>query len=93
MMTTEQIWVAVGLSGQLLFSARWLVQWITSERRRRSVIPVAFWYFSVAGSLTLLAYALYRMDPVFILGHVANSVIYVRNLVLLMREKRAEPLV
>ncbi|MEQ8234677.1 MAG: lipid-A-disaccharide synthase N-terminal domain-containing protein [Gammaproteobacteria bacterium] len=92
-MTTEQIWVAVGLSGQLLFSARWLVQWITSERRRRSVIPVAFWYFSVAGSLTLLAYALYRMDPVFILGHVANSVIYVRNLVLLMREKRAEPLV
>jgi len=92
-MTSEQIWVVIGLSGQLLFSARWLVQWITSERARRSVIPVAFWYFSVAGSLTLLAYALYRMDPVFILGHVANSVIYVRNLVLLMREKRAEPLV
>ena len=92
-MTSEQIWVVIGLSGQLLFSARWLVQWITSERARRSVIPVAFWYFSVAGSLTLLAYALYRMDPVLILGHVANSVIYVRNLVLLMREKRAEPLV
>jgi lipid-A-disaccharide synthase-like uncharacterized protein len=92
-MTTEQIWVAIGLSGQLLFSARWLVQWITSERARRSVIPIAFWYFSVAGSLTLLAYALYRMDPVFVLGHVANSVIYVRNLVLLMREKRAQPLV
>lgn len=92
-MTNEQIWVVIGLSGQLLFSARWLVQWITSERARRSVIPLAFWYFSVAGSLTLLAYALYRMDPVFILGHVANSVIYVRNLVLLMREKRAEPLV
>jgi len=92
-MTTEQIWVAIGLSGQLLFSGRWLVQWITSERARRSVIPIAFWYFSVAGSLTLLAYALYRMDPVFVLGHVANSVIYVRNLVLLMREKRAQPLV
>ncbi len=91
-MTSEQIWVVIGLSGQLLFSARWLVQWITSERARRSVIPIAFWYFSVAGSLTLLAYALYRMDPVFILGHVANSVIYVRNLVLLMREKRAQPL-
>ncbi|MCB1746979.1 MAG: lipid-A-disaccharide synthase N-terminal domain-containing protein [Gammaproteobacteria bacterium] len=87
-MTNEQIWVGIGLSGQLLFSGRWLVQWITSERRRRSVIPLAFWYFSIAGSLTLLAYALYRMDPVFILGHVANSVIYIRNLVLLMREKR-----
>ncbi len=92
-MTSEQIWVVIGLAGQLLFSGRWLVQWITSERARRSVIPIAFWYFSVAGSLTLLAYALYRMDPVFILGHVANSVIYVRNLVLLMREKRAQPLV
>lgn len=90
-MTTEHIWVAIGLSGQLLFSARWLVQWITSERRRKSVIPLAFWYFSIAGSLTLLAYALYRMDPVFILGHVANSVIYIRNLMLLMREKQAAP--
>ncbi|MGE0486527.1 MAG: lipid-A-disaccharide synthase N-terminal domain-containing protein [Gammaproteobacteria bacterium] len=87
-MSNEQIWVGIGLTGQLLFSGRWLVQWITSERRRRSVIPLAFWYFSIAGSLTLLAYALYRMDPVFIIGHVANSVIYVRNLVLLMREKR-----
>lgn len=90
--TNETIWVAIGLSGQLLFSARWLVQWITSERRRRSVIPLAFWYFSIAGSLTLLAYALYRMDPVFIVGHVANSVIYIRNLMLLMREKRVSPL-
>ncbi|MGR8918726.1 MAG: lipid-A-disaccharide synthase N-terminal domain-containing protein [Gammaproteobacteria bacterium] len=87
-MTAEQIWVAIGLLGQVLFSCRWLVQWVTSERRRRSVIPMAFWYFSIAGSLTLLAYALYRMDPVFIIGHVANSVIYVRNLVLLVREKR-----
>ncbi|MEQ8662656.1 MAG: lipid-A-disaccharide synthase N-terminal domain-containing protein [Gammaproteobacteria bacterium] len=90
MMRPEQMWVAIGLSGQLLFSARWLVQWVTSERRRRSVITVAFWYFSVAGSLTLLAYALYRMDPVFIVGHVANSAIYVRNLMLLLREKRGE---
>ena len=89
-MTTETIWVAIGLTGQLLFSCRWLVQWITSERAKKSIIPVAFWYLSIAGSLTLLAYALYRMDPVFILGHVANSVIYIRNLVLLVREKRAD---
>lgn len=88
-MTAEQIWVSIGLLGQFLFSCRWLVQWITSERMRRSVIPLAFWYFSIAGSLTLLAYALYRRDPVFILGHVANSVIYVRNLHLFIRERRA----
>lgn len=89
-MTTEQIWIAIGFGGQFLFSCRWLVQWITSERMRRSVIPVAFWYFSIAGSLTLLAYALYRADPVFILGHVANSVIYIRNLMLLTREQQAK---
>ncbi len=88
-MNTEQIWVAVGLTGQLLFSGRWLVQWITSERQKKSVVPLAFWYFSIAGSTTLLAYSLYRMDPVFIIGHVANSVIYFRNLVLLTREKQA----
>ena len=88
-MSAEQIWVAVGLGGQLLFSCRWLIQWITSERARKSVIPLAFWYFSISGSLILLAYALYRMDPVFILGHVASSIIYIRNLVLLMREQQA----
>ncbi|MGB1884449.1 MAG: lipid-A-disaccharide synthase N-terminal domain-containing protein [Gammaproteobacteria bacterium] len=88
-MSAEQIWVAVGLGGQLLFSCRWLIQWITSERAKKSVIPLAFWYFSISGSLILLAYALYRMDPVFILGHVANSIIYIRNLVLLMREQQA----
>ena len=81
-------WFFIGLAGQGLFGSRFLVQWLVSERKKRSVIPLAFWYFSIAGSLTLLAYALYRMDPVFILGHVANSVIYIRNLVLLMREKR-----
>lgn len=87
-MTAEHIWVTVGLFGQFLFSCRWLVQWISSERVKRSVIPMAFWYFSIAGSLTLLAYALYRRDPVFILGHVANSIIYLRNLHLLLRERQ-----
>ncbi len=89
-MTVEQVWIAIGLFGQFLFSCRWLIQWITSERMQRSVIPITFWYFSIAGSLTLLAYALYRTDPVFILGHLMNSVIYLRNLHLLMKESRAE---
>ena len=89
-MTAEQIWITVGLFGQFLFSCRWLVQWLTSERIQRSVIPRAFWYLSIAGSLTLLTYALYRKDPVFILGHLMNSVIYLRNLHLLVKEGRIE---
>jgi lipid-A-disaccharide synthase-like uncharacterized protein len=78
--TTEQVWLAIGLLGQALFSARFLVQWIASERRRRSVVPRAFWYFSVGGGLTLLAYAIYRRDPVFIIGQGAGVFVYARNL-------------
>ena len=89
-MTAEQVWIAIGLFGQLLFSCRWLIQWLTSERMQRSVIPLAFWYLSIAGSLTLLAYALYRMDPVFILGHMMNSIIYLRNLHFLFKERPVE---
>jgi lipid-A-disaccharide synthase-like uncharacterized protein len=79
-MTTEQVWLAIGLLGQALFSARFLVQWIASERRRESVVPREFWYFSVGGGLTLLAYAVYRRDPVFILGQGAGLFVYARNL-------------
>ena len=86
-MTTEQIWIAIGLFGQLLFSCRFLVQWITSERMKKSVIPVAFWYLSIGGSLTLLSYAIYRTDPVFILGQAGGLIIYLRNLMLIHREK------
>ena len=86
-MTTEQIWIAVGLFGQLLFSCRFLVQWITSEKMKKSVIPVAFWYLSIGGSMTLLSYAIYRTDPVFILGQAGGLIIYMRNLVLIHREK------
>lgn len=80
-------WVAFGLCGQLLFMCRFLVQWIASERRRRSVVPLAFWYFSIAGGLILFAYALYRKDPVFVLGQSAGLIIYVRNLLLIRAEK------
>lgn len=86
-MTTEQIWIAIGLFGQLLFSCRFLVQWITSEKMKKSVIPIAFWYLSIGGSVTLLSYAIYRTDPVFILGQAGGLIIYMRNLVLIHREK------
>ena len=79
-MTTDQVWLGVGLLGQALFSARFLVQWIASERRKQSVVPRAFWYFSVGGGLTLLAYAIHRLDPVFILGYTPGLFIYARNL-------------
>ena len=84
-MTTDQLWLGIGLLGQALFSARFLLQWIASERRRQSVIPTPFWYFSIAGGLTLLAYALYRRDPVFILGQSAGVFIYARNLYFIHR--------
>ena len=79
-MTTEHAWVGVGLLGQALFSARFLVQWIASERKKQSVVPRQFWYFSIGGGVTLLLYALYRRDPVFILGQGAGLFVYARNL-------------
>lgn len=85
MLTTEQVWVAVGLAGQALFSARFLVQWIATERRQKSVIPREFWYFSIGGGLTLLAYAIHRLDPVFILGQGAGLFVYARNLYFIHR--------
>ncbi len=85
---TEFTWVLVGLLGQMLFTARFLVQWIASERSRKSVIPVAFWYFSMAGGLVLFSYALWRRDPVFILGQATGLLIYTRNLWLIHAEKR-----
>ena len=84
-MTTEHMWLAIGLLGQAFFSARFLVQWIASERRRKSVVPYQFWYFSVGGGLTLLAYAIYRHDPVFILGQAAGLFVYARNLYFIRR--------
>ena len=82
-------WLVLGFAGQALFSMRFLVQWIYSERCRRSVIPVAFWYFSIAGGLMLLSYAIYRRDPVFIVGQAAGFFIYSRNLYLIHRERSA----
>ena len=79
-MDNTTIWLIIGFLGQALFSMRFLVQWIHSERHKQSLVPVAFWYFSIAGGATLLAYAIYRMDPVFIVGQAGGLLIYARNL-------------
>ena len=77
---TNNFWLAIGFLGQALFSARFVIQWLASEKQKKSIIPTAFWYFSIAGSLTLLSYALYRRDPVFVLGQSFGVFIYLRNL-------------
>lgn len=84
----ELLWVFFGFFAQLMFTGRFLVQWIASERARRSVMPVAFWYFSLAGGVMLLTYAIYRRDPVFILGQSLGVFIYARNLWLIRAERR-----
>ena len=81
-------WLVIGFVGQALFSARFLVQWVYSERRKRSVVPVAFWYFSLAGGATLFSYAVHIGDPVFILGQSMGVLIYTRNLYFIHRERR-----
>ena len=90
-MTADQIWITIGMLGNLLFFSRWVVQWLASERAQASVIPTAFWYLSIGGSVILLAYALYRRDPVFIVSQLPNGVIYLRNLHLLKHPKRVDP--
>jgi lipid-A-disaccharide synthase-like uncharacterized protein len=81
--------LALGFGGQALFSMRFVVHWLASERARRSVVRVLFWWLSMAGGMTLLAYAHYRRDPVFTLGQAFGLVVYVRNLWLIRGEKRA----
>lgn len=84
----EKAWLVLGFTAQLLFSMRFLVQWIASERARRSIVPEAFWYFSLAGGAMLFAYAIYRLDPVFMLGQGMGLLIYARNLHFILRSKQ-----
>ncbi|MEO1951942.1 MULTISPECIES: lipid-A-disaccharide synthase N-terminal domain-containing protein [unclassified Thioclava] len=86
----ELWWVLFGLLAQLMFTGRFLVQWIASERKGESVVPVAFWYFSLAGGVMLLTYALYRKDPVFVLGQSLGVFIYGRNLWLIHAKRKRE---
>ncbi|MEO7558543.1 MAG: lipid-A-disaccharide synthase N-terminal domain-containing protein [Gammaproteobacteria bacterium] len=87
-MDKNHIWLIIGFTGQALFSMRFLVQWFQSERNRRSVIPIEFWYFSLAGGLTLLTYAIHQMDPVFIVGQLTGLFVYARNLQMIYREQK-----
>jgi lipid-A-disaccharide synthase-like uncharacterized protein len=84
----EKIWMGVGFAGQAVFTARFLVQWAVSEKKRDSVVPVAFWWISLFGGLTLLSYAIHRKDPPIILGQAMGLVVYVRNLMLVSKSKR-----
>ena len=80
-------WVIFGFIGQAMFTMRFLIQWIASEKKKESVIPVSFWYFSLGGGLILLAYAVHQMDPVFILAYLPGNFIYFRNLCLIHKKK------
>lgn len=82
-------WVLLGFAAQALFTMRFAVQWIATERAGKSVVPLAFWLFSIGGGLLLLAYALYRRDPVFIAGQAFGVFVYLRNLQFVLRERRA----
>jgi len=81
-------WAYVGIIAQAIFAGRFIVQWIASERAGRSVVPFSFWVLSIGGGLLLLVYALYRKDPVFILGQGLGVFIYIRNVFLVLRERR-----
>jgi lipid-A-disaccharide synthase-like uncharacterized protein len=78
----------LGFIGQGMFTMRFIVQWIASERKKESVIPISFWYFSLAGGVISLFYAIYRMDPVFILAYLPGNFIYLRNLYFVYKKKR-----
>lgn len=87
-MSADEWILVLGFAGQGLFASRFLVQWIASERRKESVIPLAFWYLSLGGAAVLFAYAFIRRDPVFMLGQATGTVVYLRNLALLRRTAR-----
>lgn len=83
----ELFWIVLGFCAQFMFMMRFVMQWIFSERARRSVVPEVFWYFSIAGGVLLLAYAIHRADPVFIAGQGLGLIIYARNVYFIWREK------
>jgi lipid-A-disaccharide synthase-like uncharacterized protein len=83
-------WLVFGVCAQLLFAARFLVQWITSERAGKSIIPFAFWIFSMGGGLMTLVYGIVKREPVIILGQGLSTIIYVRNIMLIMKERKSD---
>ncbi len=88
----EVAWLFIGLAGQAMFSARWLIQWFVTEKTRRSTVPETFWYLSLVGGLLVFAYGIHKMDPVILLGQF-GVIIYTRNLIFIRREKQTAPAV
>ena len=89
---TFDLWVIIGFIGQFMFTMRFVMQWLASEKVQKSVIPVSFWFFSIAGGLIVFAYALHKKDPVFIVGQGAGLLIYVRNLYFVIAERKKSSL-
>lgn len=88
-MSATALWLAIGFGGQLLFSLRFIAQWLRSEQAGHSVIPPVFWWLSLGGGLTLFAYALHRQDPVFAVGQGAGVLVYLRNLYWVLRDRKS----
>ena len=86
--TTDNLWLGIGFFGQAMFTGRFLVQWLASEKKQESYIPLAFWYFSISGGIILLAYAIHKQDPVFIFGQGLGVFIYLRNLHLIFNKAK-----
>ena len=87
-LSQEPFWTTFGLVGQFTFAGRFILQWLVSELKKQSHVPVAFWYLSLVGSMILLAYSIHRSEPIFILGFSLNAVIYIRNLHLIYKHKQ-----
>ena len=85
----DLIWLFIGLFGQTLFMMRFIVQWLHSERHKQSLIPVSFWYLSLAGGLIVLAYGIHKLDPVIILGQLPGTIVYIRNLIFIRRNGKS----
>ncbi|PZP55238.1 MAG: hypothetical protein DI586_07530 [Micavibrio aeruginosavorus] len=81
-------WVVIGMIGQFMFTMRFVVQWLASEKEQKSVVPVSFWFFSIAGGAIVLAYAIHKGDPVFIIGQGGGLLIYLRNIYFVVNERR-----
>ena len=88
-MNSLTLWVTIGFIGQFIFGSRFVVQWIASEKKGESFIPMMFWYLSIFGSIILLFYAIHKRDPVFIVGQCTGFFIYARNIILISKKKKA----
>lgn len=84
----EPVWTTIGFVGQFTFGGRFILQWLVSEYKKKSHVPIAFWYLSLVGSIILLVYSIHRVEPIFILGFSLNALIYIRNLHLIYKHRQ-----